>query len=44
MSLELKEEASDQDILLAQRIISAAQRHDLDVLKILLQNDWKRPR
>lgn len=38
MSLELKEEASDQDILLAQRIISASQRHDVGALKILLQN------
>ena len=37
MSLE-KEESIDQDILLAQRIISAAQRHDVDALKILLQN------
>jgi len=38
MSLELQEESSDQDILLAQRIISAAQWHDVEPLKILLRN------
>ena len=30
--------ASDEDILLAQRIISAAERHDLQALKVLLKN------
>jgi protein arginine N-methyltransferase 2 len=34
----MADQATEQDILLAKRIISAAERHDLDALKVLLKH------